>query len=316
MRRPRHSVGLVAVACAACGSHAPVAPDDIDDGAPDADHGPRPLVLVHGLDGFESIGPITYFYGVAGALAADGVDVQVPALDPYNSSEVRGAQLLDFVDGLDAGPVDLVCHSQGGLDCRYVASEAPDLVANLVTIAAPHRGTPLADIAVEDVDGPTEDAMHAILELLGAAISGAPDDQDAEAALATLTTTGAAEFAARHPNAPEVAYYSIAGRSGLTRDDGDCAPDLAVPFVGRWDDPDPLDAILDASALILDGALDGADAHDGLVPVASSRWGTFLGCLPADHMDEICQIAGDAPGPGNQFDCHAFYRALAAWLRG
>jgi triacylglycerol esterase/lipase EstA (alpha/beta hydrolase family) len=138
---------------------------------------------------------------------------------------------------------------------------------------------------------------------------------DAEAALTDLTTIGAAAFGARHPDAPGVAYYSLTGRSGLTAADGDCTADAAAPFM-RWTDDDPMDAVLDASALILDGALDHADAHDGLVPVASSRWGTFLGCVPADHLDEICQIAGDAPGLGNAFDCVTFYRELAAWLAG
>ena len=54
--------------------------------------------------------------------------------------------------------------------------------------------------------------------------------------------------------------------------------------------------------------------HDGLVPVASARHGTFLGCIPADHMDEVNQLAGDSPGPGNPFDAVQFYRDLAAWL--
>lgn len=312
--RPGRLIGAALLACAGCASRSVGDAPDASSGEPDGRDvaARRPLVLVHGLDGFDEIGPIAYFHGVADALRADGVDVRVPALDPYNSSEVRGAQLLAFVDAIGA-PVDLVCHSQGGLDCRYVASEAPRLVGAVVTIASPHRGTPLADIAIEAVDGPAEDAMHAMLELLGAAISGSPD-QDAEAALVDLSTAGAAAFAARHPDAPGVAYFSLTGQSGLTTGDGDCQPDAPAPFVTRWTDPDPMDLVLDASALILDGALDGADAHDGLVPVASSRWGTFLGCLPADHFDQICQMAGDRPGLGNDFDCVAFYRDLAAWL--
>ncbi len=310
--RKGHLLGLCMIT--GCASRAAGELPDAASGGPDsaAATGRRPLVLVHGLDGFDEIGPIAYFHGVADALRADGVDVRVPALDPYNGSDVRGAQLLAFVAAIGE-PVDLVCHSQGGLDCRYVASEAPELVDTVVTIASPHRGTPLADIAVEAVDGPAEDAMHAMLELLGAAISGSPD-QDAEAALYDLSTEGAAAFAARHPDAPGVAYFSLTGQSGLTSGDGDCQPDAPAPFVTRWGAGDPMDVVLDASAVILDGALDGADAHDGLVPVASARWGTFLGCLPADHMDEICQIAGDTPGVGNDFDCVAFYRDLAFWL--
>ncbi|MCE9580220.1 MAG: triacylglycerol lipase [Deltaproteobacteria bacterium] len=282
------------------------------------DRGPHPVVLVHGLDGFQHIGPIDYFYGVAAALTADGVTVYAPALDPYNSSEVRGAELLAFVRGViaetGAARVDLICHSQGGLDCRYVASVAPDLIAHVVTIAAPHRGTPIADIAAEDLQGPTKQAVDALLNLIGAVVSGQPD-HDAEAALVTLSAKGAAAFSAAYPDRAGVAYFSIAGRSGLTRADGDCTPDAIVPFVGQLPNDDALDPLLDASAVILDNALAGHDAHDGLVPVASARWGTFLGCIPADHLDQFCQIAGDSPGPGNAFDCRGFYRAIAAWLR-
>ncbi len=308
-------LAIAIVACVgACGSRAPgeVAPDAA------ADQGPRPLVLVHGLDGFDRIGPIDYFYGVAAALRGDGVDVRVARLDAYNSSDVRGEELRVLVDAVHAETgrrVDLVCHSQGGLDCRYVASIDPDAVARVVTIASPHRGTPLADIALEDAPGPTQDAINALLDLLGATIDGAnATSMDAHAAMVDLSSRGAADFARRHPDARTVAYYSIAGRSGLTVADADCTPDLAAPFVTRWQGPDPLDPVLDASAVILDNALGGHDGHDGLVPVASSRWGSFLGCLPADHLDEICQIAGDTPGVGNDFDCVTFYRSLAAWL--
>src|SRR5262245_7725346 len=62
--------------------------------------GPRqayPLILAHGLDGFENIGPINYFYGVADALCKDGHTVFTPQVDAYNSSEVRGEQLLTAV---------------------------------------------------------------------------------------------------------------------------------------------------------------------------------------------------------------------------
>ena len=54
--------------------------------------------------------------------------------------------------------------------------------------------------------------------------------------------------------------------------------------------------------------------QDGLVTVDSAKWGTFLGCIPADHLDEVCQIAGASPGLGNGFDCLAFYTDLEQFL--
>ena len=70
--------------------------------------------------------------------------------------------------------------------------------------------------------------------------------------------------------------------------------------------------------MVSSGFLDGLKTkpiHDGLVTVESAKLGTFLGCIPADHMDEVNQLAGDPPGLGNPFDAVQFYRDLAAWLR-
>jgi triacylglycerol lipase len=55
--------------------------------------------------------------------------------------------------------------------------------------------------------------------------------------------------------------------------------------------------------------------NDGLVRVADAQHGEFLGCIPADHLDEIGQLLGDDPGFANDFDHLVFYRELVAWLR-
>src|SRR5262249_43999298 len=119
---------------------------------------PYPFILVHGLDGFKNVGPVEYFIGVAEALKADGHPVFVPQVDAYNSSDVRGAELQSFVENVlmqtGAAKVNLICHSQGGLDCRWVASNIGDRIASVTTIATPHHGTPLADIAEGDLPGP------------------------------------------------------------------------------------------------------------------------------------------------------------------
>jgi triacylglycerol lipase len=281
-------------------------------------HKSFPFVLVHGLDGFKSIGPINYFYGVADALGKDGHEVYTAQMDAYNSSEVRGAQLQTFVQDVlamsGAAKVNLICHSQGGLDCRYVASNLGDKIASVTTISTPHRGTPVADIASGDLPGPMQDAVNAILNVLGAVIDGKPD-MNAQAALYDLTAKGAAEFGARHPDSPKVAYFSIAGRSNMSMGDDVCGTSTEAPFVARWDTyPDPVDALLSATGTILSNDVTPSPSNDGLVPVGSARYGTFLGCVPADHLDEMCQIANDSPGAGNPFDCHLFYRQLAAWL--
>src|SRR2546428_5344478 len=56
-----------------------------------------PIVLVHGLFGFDAIGPVDYWYGIPAALRADGAQVYVTQVSASNSTEVRGEQLLTQV---------------------------------------------------------------------------------------------------------------------------------------------------------------------------------------------------------------------------
>jgi triacylglycerol lipase len=283
-----------------------------------AERAPYPIVLCHGLDGFKNIGPINYFYGVADELGKAGYEVYTAQVDAYNSSEIRGAQLQTYVQSVlatsGAKKVNLICHSQGGLDCRYVASNMGDRIASVTTISAPHRGTPIADIVVGDLPGPVEQATDALLNILGAVLSG-HGNMNADAALHDLSQAGALDFGQRHPDDPRVAYFSIAGRSNMSMGDDACATPTPAPFLARYDQyADPIDTLLSASGTILSNDVKPPPSNDGLIPVGSARYGTFLGCIPADHLDEMCQIANDSPGAGNPFDCHLFYRQLADFL--
>lgn len=274
---------------------------------------PYPIVLVHGMGGFKNIGPIDYFYGVADALRKDGHDVWVSRQDPINDSEVRGQQALQFVAQVltetGKAKVNLIGHSQGGFDVRYVASQFGAHVASVVTIASPMDGDPIADLALGT--GPVANAaMDALLGLYGL-VSGFGSDP--RASIEQLSAAGARAFFARHPDNPHVPYYSIAGRSAMSDGGTECRA-TEPPFIARWDSQrDPLDPILAIPGGLLDG-LTPRPVHDGVVTVASAKHGTFLGCIPADHMDEVNQLLGDSPGSGNQFDAIRFYRDLADWL--
>jgi lipase chaperone LimK len=49
-------------------------------------------MLVHGLFGFDKIGPVEYFYGVRSALPSGGATVYLAQVPAANSTEVRGEQ--------------------------------------------------------------------------------------------------------------------------------------------------------------------------------------------------------------------------------
>jgi triacylglycerol lipase len=193
-----------------------------------------------------------------------------------------------------------------------VASTLGDQVASVVTIASPMAGDPIADMTT-GAGSVANDAVNVLLNVYGALMGY---DSNAQSQIAQLTTAGATAFFKAHPDREGVAYFSIAGRSAKSDGVPDCGAALNPPFVAKWNGMvDPVDPLFAIPAGLLDG-LSPKPVHDGLVTVTSARHGVFLGCIPADHMDEVNQLAGDSPGPGNSFDAVQFYRDLAAWLVG
>jgi len=308
-----------------------------DDGAPAPMGPPYPVILVHGFAGWEHIGGGGgYFYSVVDDYRAAGVDVTAPALPPYDSSERRAAVLARVVDDVLARThkrkVHLIAHSQGGLDSRVLVTDLgyADRVASLVTISTPHRGTAVADIADIAPDGVLNPAGQLFAWLLGA-LGGTPPseaawladtdvtatyDPDLAASIASLRTASASAFNAAHPDPLGLRLFSVAGVSNLLSTD---QPECNDGLWGRTDDRDVVDAFFAASGAYLSNT-DGGNPldptpNDGLVAVASARWGQFLGCIPADHADEIGQVADAGPALVSGFDHRAFYARLLSLHR-
>lgn len=249
-----------------------------------------PIVLVHGLFGFDTTLGLEYFYGIPAALRQGGAEVHVARVSGAHSTEVRGEQLLGQVRNIlalsGASKVHLIGHSHGGLTVRYVAAVAPQLVASATAIAAPNKGSRLADIVREATpEGSLAEALasraaKALVALIGLFSGGARLPQMPAAALDSFTTAGAAEFNRRFPQAvPEdcgqgaelvngVRYYSWTGTRRHTN--------LL----------DPSDLPLGLLGQVLDGP------NDGLVTACSSRLGTPLGDHPHNHLDQINQMLG------------------------
>lgn len=168
-----------------------------------------PIVLVHGLFGFDTLAGVDYFYGIPESLAKDGASVYVAQVSATNSSEVRGEQLLAQVETLiaatGASKVNLIGHSHGGPTARYVASVRPDLVSSVTSIGGVHKGSKVADLVRGTVaeGSPTEDIAVKLaggLTTLINLLSGGSDlDQDGLASLEALTTEGSLAFNQFYP---------------------------------------------------------------------------------------------------------------------
>jgi triacylglycerol lipase len=249
-----------------------------------------PIVLVHGLFGFDSFLGLDYFYGIPGDLSRNGARVFVAQVSAASSTEVRGEQLLAQVKNImaitGASKVNLIGHSHGGPTIRYVAGVAPQLVASVTSIGGVNKGSRVADIlrgvAPEGglSDAVINNAAKAFVALINLGSGGTSLPQTPTAALTSLTTAGSADFNRRFPQA-------------LPSDCGSGAATVNGVRYYSWAGVQPVTNLLDISDASL-GILSlvFGEANDGLVSACSSRLGEHLGDYRQNHLDEVNQVLG------------------------
>ncbi|VEF10795.1 alpha/beta hydrolase [Pseudomonas fluorescens] len=168
-----------------------------------------PILLVHGLFGFERIGQVELFHEVREALKAADNRVFVPHLSAIHDNEARGEQLLAQIDrvlqGTGARKVNLIGHSQGALAARYAAASAPHTIASVTSVSGPNHGSELADhLRKALIPGRLPEHVAQRVATLFAdwlsLLSGSPSlPQHAVAALNALTTESVGDFNDKYP---------------------------------------------------------------------------------------------------------------------
>ena len=288
---------------------------------------PYPIVLVHGMAGFDqlTIGPVTvdYWNHVRDALAKDGeYEVFETVAPPYDTSEVRAgaiiSQIQDVLQKTGKKKVNLVGHSQGGMDSRVLASPngygLGNIIASVTTISTPHRGSKVADVALGLIPdfalGAVNDAASALLGVVEKTAYDIQSNVNLAAQAKELTTSFMANtFNPKYIDDPNVYYASYAGRTNLASGAGVCDGSTYPNNAGQLDVAQPL---LQPTAVLLAGT-DGT-VNDGLVTVDSAKWGEFMQCVPADHLQEVGNLNVDG-ATATSFDFEQFYRDLVQRLR-
>jgi triacylglycerol lipase len=215
-----------------------------------------PIVLVHGLFGFDRLQMgqwvvADYFPGIPEALRAAGNRVHVARVSPTRGIASRAAQLKEFLDRESPhDPVHLFSHSLGGLDSRYLISRLgmAHRVLSLTTLGTPHRGSPFADWGLRRFAR----LVSPVLDFFGMPYEAIED----------LTVARCGEFNRLTPDAPAVRYFSVAGRF---------LPDWLSP---QWQLP----------ARILERE---EGPNDGIVSLASARYGESFEVWDADHLNLV-----------------------------
>lgn len=256
-----------------------------------------PIVLAHGLLGFDelriagSLLPgVHYWRGITEALTANGIEVILTSVPPSASIEERAAKLSADIEKKAGGKsVNIVAHSMGGLDARYMISRMKPgnvRVRSLTTVASPHRGSAFADYVFERIGKDRLSDVYKALKKMNVETG----------AFSQLTTRYMVEeFNPKTPDREGVKYFSYGAMA---------TPALWSAFRG--------------SHRIVEEA---EGANDGLVSVESSRWGTYKGTLVGvSHLDlinwtnRLRWLVWEMVGNKRTFNAIAFYLDTADML--
>ncbi|MCX7631851.1 MAG: lipase [Turneriella sp.] len=271
-------------------------------------NGIYPIVLSHGMFGWGEhdtnapIGILQYWGGMDDFLRSKGAVVYAPGKSPLQSNAFRAQELKDkillFMAAGNYTKVHIIGHSQGGLDSRYMVSNLgmANKVATLTTLNTPHRGSPVADIVLTVTPSWLMPYVNTTINALVKIVWG-NRQSNLNASLNSLTVANANSFNSATPDAPGVKYFSYGSKVTV--------PDLIQhPLMGL------LVPVTSVGGMAKGQGLD----NDGLVPLSSQRWGTWLGSpsynvwvTGIDHL----QITNTLNSGEPWFDVRGFWLSVA-----
>lgn len=116
-----------------------------------------PLVLVHGV-GFRDLKYINYWGRIPKELVRNGATIYYGNQEAwgtvqYNAKDIKN-KIIDVLKETGCEKVNIIAHSKGGLDSRYMISKLDmgDYVASLTMMSSPHRGCKFVDVACKIPD--------------------------------------------------------------------------------------------------------------------------------------------------------------------
>lgn len=223
-----------------------------------------PLLLVHGV-GFRDFHYFNYWGRIPRELVRNGAKVYYGHQEAWGTVEDNGEilkeKLLEILKETGCGKVNIIAHSKGGMDARYLISglHMEPYVASLTTINTPHRGSKLVDWLKKLPDGLYRLICRWIDRYFGRLGDQKPD---AYRASYQLSSAYALDFNETYKNASTIYYQSYASLMKC----GFSSKLLCIPYwiLKRIDAP-----------------------NDGLVTVESASWANFKGVTTNKYMRGI-----------------------------
>ena len=134
-----------------------------------------PIILVHGIV-LKDVKFFKAFGRIENVLKAEGHSVYTSTTDGFGSIETNAAQLkeqiLEILDKEKADKVNLIAHSKGGLDSRYMIDclGMSEHVASLTFLCTPHKGSVIAekiDSLPKLIKGAAATYLHVCYKIFG-----------------------------------------------------------------------------------------------------------------------------------------------------
>ena len=242
-----------------------------------------PVVLIHGLGAKGQYGPVDYFYGLPKMLRDAGNRILIADLTAFHLIEHRARELKEQIErAIPDGKVNLIGHSFGGLDARFLSSNAQfsERVASVTTIGTPNRGSILADVALGLMPDVTFNIADRLLSLI----------KSSSRAYHQITHRYVNEvFAHQAANSPNVSYFSA---TSVIRDPvvKTALPVFWIPhrIIKRYEGD-----------------------NDGFVSAHSASWGEHIATYVGDHYGQIGHFLGYSRG----LDYLKFYGEILTKLK-
>ena len=248
-----------------------------------------PIVLVHGT----MVKDFLFwhaFRGISDYLKTQGLTVYVTNQDGIGAVATNAIQLkeeiLRILELEACDKVNIIAHSKGGVDCRYMIShlDMESSVASLTTLSTPHHGSGLSAQLLKlprFIAKPTAFFTDILFRICG------DREPDIMQLGLDLTPEAMAQFNQDTPDSPLVYYQSYS--ASLTKKKAL----LYLPYkISRHCEQ---------------------DVTDGMVSVSSSQWGDYRGDI-GDELDHF-KMVGVYGRKKNLADVGAYYLHIIQHLQ-
>lgn len=253
-----------------------------------------PFIMLHGV-GFRDLKYVNYWGRIPGELIKNGAKIYYGHQEGWgtiesNAEEIK-AKIYEVIEKENTDKVNIIAHSKGGLDARYLVSQLDmgDYVASLTMISSPHHGSEVLEFV--------EKLPKKLVNFIGNRINKSfsmmgdktPDFHEASKQFLVENSKVFNKKVIDHPSVYYQSYGTI----------------MKTPL------SDPLLFLPYCIVRIMGGK------NDGLVTGDSAKWGTFKGLVTSkghrgiSHGDIIDLKREDYHG----FDVREFYVQMVSELK-